>query len=419
MKSKLSLHSISLTDILYFIVWFAFFLPLLIGRISPLVNKAFTVLGLLGFLCMIIIQGRIITLDSRLWIFLSVLVWCLVITVIKSGSQTIKFIKDAVIPCFEGFLVFFWAMRSSSKKGIKSLYVLCIIFVTLDVFSLLLFPHGVINSALGSSVERAQWIFGSKNNASLYMITFVVLIAYYEKVTFDKWKWFPLAAFFACLSISMRGTDGFLFMGGSMTGLLALMIVVMLIECSVHVKKRWHKRLQLILLVLTVSVYFFLLLGGTSPVLQELVVNVLHKNMTYSGRTRIWQDTMQHIIASPFIGNGEKDFFSRVVLKGVATQTTYTYNAALKILLNYGIVGLSLIVALLLSVCRERSKGSMILFSGCIGILMIGLMNEVAFKFLFLFPLFMLASTEKRNFRQKAFHKKYLPYLNATEKRVS
>ena len=398
MKRQIRYAESLTNDMMYYLFWFCFFKPPFIYRLSNTMSRCLTLLGLFAFFALLVIKKRRFRFDTKTVFFCCIMLWCIFVTFVQTEQEVFPFLKDTLLPCIEVFLVFSGIMRSDGKRGLTCLYRSCVWFIIIDFLSLICFPHGIFRSSFGSSVERAQWVFGSKNNAALFLTIFVVLIAYYERKTLQKWRIFPASVLMSYFAIAMRGNDGLTFMGGSMTGLVALTVTVVLILFYVY-KKACTKNYQFLILLVAGFAYLFILSGGTSPFLQKLIVNILHKNITYSGRTRIWENTMQYIMSSPIMGNGEQEFLSDVNIQGVWVKTSYTYNAVLKILLNYGMVGLAMIVLFIVSTCTDTSLHSSILFSGLIGLLVIGLMNEIELKYLFLFPFFILSAAEEKHKR--------------------
>ena len=55
--------------------------------------------------------------------------------------------------------------------------------------------------------------------------------------------------------------------------------------------------------------------------------------------------------------------------------------------MNYGIIGLGLFIWMILKITRGNETGDRLLFSGFIGLLIIGLMNEIEMQWLMLFPI--------------------------------
>ncbi len=393
--------AITTNDILYFICWSTLFLPPIVNRVSHILGTAFTWLGFFSFAMLFLFKDKRVNRQANLILLVLIVAWGFFVTALLSPSQTVSFIKDVIFPLVEVYYLARWSFASKNKKGLKSLYAVCTCYIVLDFISILLFPHGIFRSAVGSSVERAQWIFGSKNNAALFLLLFIVFIAFYEYFIYKRWKRLWLLAAMSFLSIALRGNDGVSLMGGSSTGVIAIAATLLLIEYYVIMKNRELVTVNgnMVLLGIT-SLYLFVLLGGTLPFIQKIIINIFHKTITYSGRSRIWLTTLKYINKSPWFGHGEVDFFSTVYIDGRLSFTSYTYNAVLKILLNYGLIGMVLIVAYILSVSRSKRIDNEILFSGLIGLLIIGLMNEIPLKFMLILPVIMMC-TEIENSQDK------------------
>jgi O-antigen ligase len=144
------------------------------------------------------------------------------------------------------------------------------------------------------------------------------------------------------------------------------------------------------IMLFTAFVYFVVLIGATIPFIQKIIVNVFHKTVTYSGRMTIWQNTISHVLDNFWTGHGEVDFYSRVYIEHILSNTSYTYNAVLKILLNYGAIGLALLLLFIITIHGLNETKNRILFSGLVGLFFVGLMNELNIVWIIFFPVFIM-----------------------------
>ena len=81
----------------------------------------------------------------------------------------------------------------------------------------------------------------------------------------------------------------------------------------------------------------------------DFIVNVLHRNTTITGRTAIWERTMNYIKNKPLLGYGTADFDVRLLSMGIFhAHCTY-----LNILFEGGVIGLIFYFRILLSVIKR------------------------------------------------------------------
>ena len=85
---------------------------------------------------------------------------------------------------------------------------------------------------------------------------------------------------------------------------------------------------------------------------EDIIVNKLHRNLTFTGRTSIWDTTISYIVKNPFLGYGVEDFSTRLVTKGIF----HAHSTYLNILLEGGIIALIAYFFLLFSVWKAIKK---------------------------------------------------------------
>lgn len=380
--------------------WGIIFLPPVFLNFSSLLVHMINGLGFTLFFLLFVLNMKSVTIGRNIWLMLWFVVWCVGITLLKTPGKVVSLVYNSVLPILEIFFLFQYSIKSKKRSGLRALSNICKFYIIINFLSMLFFPHGMVQSSVGSSVVRAQWFYSSKNNVALYMIVFITVVIWYDysykKNKKKNWVYVLMAVF----SVVMCGEKGVGFLEGSSTGMLAVFVTLFLIYYY-----RFVIRLDLtgvskkFLMIGTGAAYFIVLSGGIIPVVQNFIVNILHKTVTYSGRSYIWQTTMSHILKSIWIGHGETDFYSSVYIENQLTYTTYTYNAVLKIVLNYGLIGLGLLLVFLAAMRNLNMYQDKLLFSGFLGLMVIGLMNELDIKWIVFFPILIccLANAEVKN----------------------
>lgn len=90
-----------------------------------------------------------------------------------------------------------------------------------------------------------------------------------------------------------------------------------------------------VIVVIPLLVFYWVVLLRTQRYLTGLVVNVLHREMTFTGRTILWDIAMPRIVDSPIMGYGLNPESQRLIFFGVSAA----HNQILDILYQTGIVG--------------------------------------------------------------------------------
>lgn len=394
-------------DLLYLMCWGIILFPPIVSHFSSLLANCVACFGFGLFLLLFITHNSSVIKWKEVWPLFLFVIWCMSITLIKSPNKIFSLIMNNVVPIIEIFFLTQWSIHSKKNRSLRALNTVCKFYIIINFLSMLIWPHGIFRSSVGSSVDRAQWVFGSKNNVALYMIIFLVIVAWYNYSYENNYKNFLIYVAMAFFSVVMCGENGIGFLAGSSTGIVAILVTLLLLYYRYFTNNtRLFSISNRALLIMSGIVYFIILAGGVLPVVQTFIVNVLHKTLTYSGRTSIWKTTIMHILESIWTGHGEVDFYSSVYIESKLTYTTYTYNAILKIILNYGVIGLGLLVLVIFTMRNLNMPQCKLLFSGFIGLLVVGLMNELDIKWIMLFPMIICCLTNLDNVNKQAPRRK-------------
>jgi len=302
----------------------------------------------------------------------------------------VEYITQIIVPVVELVLVIFMVTKGKGLQGLIPLYFVSCIYLLLNFLSMIIFRSGMFFSSIGSSVPRAQWLFGSKNNVSAYIVIFVCVVMTFsiqKRNRLFTWLLIEMGIF----SIFFSGELGLKFMGGSSTGIIAIFICVMCYALLVF----WEKMPQIFNITNTLIgigiVNVLLLTGSSIAFINNIVTNVFNKSMTFSGRTSIWATNISHIMKSPLIGFGTEEFQATVYIDGILTTTGYRYNLLLDLALSYGIGSIIILTFTFLCIPNSKKKEMQVLDLGLIGMFVLGTMNQIEISFVLLFPIIMAA----------------------------
>lgn len=125
---------------------------------------------------------------------------------------------------------------------------------------------------------------------------------------------------------------------------------------------------------------------------ESFIWNTFHKSVTFSGRTYIWDKSMEYFMNAPLIGYGNENVEVTIGKLGI----NHTHNFLLEILYRGGLIGLFLFLVsfYLIGKKAKQAKGhfSYFIFCGLLTIFLVSLTIEFAFYryiyvVLFLIPL--------------------------------
>ena len=214
-------------DIFFFIGWVLIFSPPILFHISGGVTSIIRTLNIVYSVLLLILfiqSGKRFQRFITVKCLIVMAVWELLIVVIQSYNQLEVFFSNMLLPPLEVFLLVscIWnGNKEEPKKMFCSLIFMSKLYILIDMFSIVLFPKGIISTSLGSSIERANWFLGSKNNQTNYLLLAALVLTLFAETKPEKRKAL-VYNILALLSAAFTDEFGVNFMGGSSTGILSI-----------------------------------------------------------------------------------------------------------------------------------------------------------------------------------------------------
>ena len=373
----------SLINLFLFIYWLLLFMPLAIEHYAPQAeNIAIVIRSPIFIIALSGVIGNIIKEHIKktyLFFLIILLLWELLCVLIHTPSAMLSYLSDT-FQIVEVVVILFYSIKLYGIKGLMPLYHVSVFYILISFAIMVLYPNGLFISNAASSVERAQWLFGSKNNIGIYIVTFtiiIIIIRTSRSTLSNMFTYFMVLLSFICVSFAGENSVGF--MTGSSTGI---------IMCALLIITAWfsNKRLlcsgkrmiissnRIIIIILVANV---ILLGGLSiSYFNDFVVNVFNKSDSFSGRIYVWKSALNYISVSPITGHG----ITRIVFYG--SSLTSTYNVFLGLMKSYGIPSAILTIEAIHRLKSSPGRNVQIALIGLLICLMNGLMSQVHFKFI-------------------------------------
>lgn len=386
LKIKFNRRSVSLC-----LFWLLYFMPLAIMRIIPN-GQLMCIFVRMPIIC-IIIGNYIRKSDgilriSKYWIYvILMLIWNVFTVALGTPGQTVTYVLSTYT-IIEMLIVIAYSINTDGFNGLKPLYVVSVFYIWISFAVMVLFPHGLYMSSQGSSIVRAQWLFGSKNNTPIFMIIFsmvIMAITLHEANTRTRIKntIMNVSVLLACFESTSASETKVIFMKGSSTGIIVSMAMIALL-LYVNVPK-WLVKNKLEIfniknVMIAIAATNIVVLGGANiSFIKNFIENYMHKNMTFSGRVYVWDNCIPYIMKSPIVGHG---YVSKVFWTNGATST---YNIFLGILEYYGIPSLILLILAALTLKTSKKMSEQIMLMGILLVAINGLMSQIDAKYLLFF----------------------------------
>lgn len=357
---------------LYLFIIFSLIVPdIIINHLSQyiVIDAFFTVNALIIFLLLLLLTLFNNKIDFFLIIVFFFFIWRTLSSVLLHGgmhelSRTLRILS----------LVLFvsTAPKKDLKLILKIISYLMSFYVVLNFITMLVFPNGLYSDNM-----RGAWILGIGNQFGFFMVPTIIMNAIVSWIKVKKISYFTI--FIAIISFFSA------FLADSMTGVTIITILTVMLLLLKYDKYNITTLNFNKLMIIYLLVWLFLILFNNFEFFEYLFVEVLNRNMTLSGRTSIWNITVEEIKNSLFVGHGINTEIS--LLNGT---NFVAHNLILQVLLDSGIIGFGLFLILFLISGRKLNKNSgnklaLILSIGIFSILVGGLTESYRLTFLILF----------------------------------
>lgn len=277
-----------------------------------------------------------------------------------------------VLACFGNIVYMGNEIYKNQYSVIKSGKDILSVLLFVNLFLVLLFPNGIATGL--DYLSTPYHFFGTKNQSTPLFILASVLFFMHEEYSHNYIE-SVAEQLLVILNVILYGSG---------TGILC---VVMNVVLNVYQKRRKYanqiksskqlKRLIVFAVLLTIGVVFL----NAQNLFSFLIVDILGKDITLSGRTAIWDNAISAIKKHPFLGHGYGFKVDR---------NFYSHNLLLELLVTGGIIGLILYVVFV-----EKSVMHSIKQRTCfMGIMLCGTISMIACNiseaFIYSFPQLLL-----------------------------
>lgn len=324
---------------------------------------------------------KLTTMEIALIVFA---IWGFIVTLVHASERLFQYSGSVFFKIIAMIFLVNNMTNGKEEKTISGIAHYFTALIWINAVLMILFPHGLFMSSVGAVVKRANWIFGSKNNVTLYAIV-VLCVLYLDNLSSKRMFNYITVAIFA-VEIACMGSNGVEVFGGSTTALFVLFIFgfvlfardmafFQLLERKVTLRCIALFSICLCLLVWHISLNRS---GWINTILSD-VLNVFGKDTTFSERDIVWNNLLQFITRHPFVGHGFCQFWFPM---GIHARSSSMYSFWGSIVFYYGIIGLSILLIAFFLCERDgrdnRNEKQILVFKlGMMLVMMFGLVNEI------------------------------------------
>lgn len=256
----------------------------------------------------------------------------LVSTILNHGSKMTWY--DAWLPCWAAVALVGAFLRERPKELLVAIWLVTFTLSFLDLVSMVLHPGGIFTSSV--------YFFGNRNAA--FQVFFPAMLSSFMLGNEGLKVFYPLCA------LSTLVGCGQLYLGGSVTSSIAMAFCLICFLLSFIRRIRGFLNLYAMIGV-SVSGFLLVVIARIQDFLGGVVTGVLHKSITLSGRTGIWDKVFQMSDWSHALWGWGLSGHENLVVDGI--HFYFAHNVFLEFWLDGGLVGLALFLFTILVAARK------------------------------------------------------------------
>lgn len=336
MKNNRTINMKRLLLVLFYIILLIPFFE--IPYFTEYLNKFNTLNDLLlifsfSFIVLLTIKKKSI---SKINVYIILLMIVLLFSSIINGTGLLFCIKD-IMRILGLCLITEYGIKYDKNSFFKAMTITLSLLVYINLFSILRHPSGLYMNKTGY-IEN--WFLGYKNTHILYILP---ALMYNFIDTYNKNNKLSFYNYFF-LTIAIIST---LFVNNG-TGIIGLFIVVIFII--------FHKSIDRFKLVNIINgiyaylaMFFAIVIFRLQNAFKFLIVDILHKDLTFTGRVYVWDKAIKMIKNKPLLGYGNVSFeYSKIVYS--------THNTILGVMHKTGLIGLFMYFIIIFTSAKELLK---------------------------------------------------------------
>ncbi len=281
----------------------------------------------------IVINRKINAID----IFALLFYFFLLITTITNSGSYVDYLKDLL-----SFLSLYFVMRygfeKNPKQYINKMYIYLMILTIINTITAIAYYP---NSMFVDNHNPIFFLGGDNTSVRLYIIAilFEVLNAYILRGK----KKIPFLSLINLLIFSFVRD-----LGGGKVCFLIMLLATLYYKSNIKIPKKIIRDIVIVNLI----IFLLLVIFNKIDLFRYIIINFLHRDLSLTDRTIIWNITIEQIKNSPIIGHGMIDgmqFQSLLpYIIGVNAHNTY-----LMILFSGGIILFSIFTIIIIKTLRK------------------------------------------------------------------
>lgn len=261
------------------------------------------------------------------------------------------FNQGVLINCFTGYLcpivvigLLFESMVNDPKDIIQGSMRMAEVLTYTNLLTIILFPDGMYSTYRKSAVwySNQNWILGNRNDF-IPLFVYFALIAFLYRCHGGK-RWRELGVYVACLASVIIVNSS-----TSIVGFISLLVLFLIIKSE-------KIRINTYLLVfVNITLFLAIVVFRLQNVFSFLIEDILGKNLTFTGRTILWDKLIPILKNNWLLGLGIREVGGLQEVVGIKFAG-HAHNLILNLLYRGGVIYLGLYLAAMFLIYRQLHK---------------------------------------------------------------
>lgn len=307
-----------LKTIFYYLALFSFLKPPAIDYIFPSLKIIINVIKIITcfMLFLLVIKKGYSKIINYIILFSAILLF----STIFNGNDYNECIK--LILTFIGLsLLIDYGFRNDTKLFLNIFELLLYVFIIVNFLTILIYKNGMYLNEL--TLTGSNWFLGFKNNHINYIMPAILISLIntnyqYKKITIRN------------IILLTLGTLT-IFLVNSSTAKLGVLIVILLLTGIKMIEKL--KKFNIFNYTMTyILVFIGIVIVRIQNIFSFIIVDILKKDITLTGRVHIWDSVIENIKYKPLLGYGKAYEYTAIV--------SSAHNQFLDIAYRTGVLGL-------------------------------------------------------------------------------
>lgn len=334
--------------IMYIFILISFFKPDYFAGVGSKFNILYSGLNILSMILIFCIYLREIINNKKIpKIIIGIFTYCMIciVSTFINSYSNLGNVVFQMIKLFALCLIYDYGIRNDLKNILKSTNIIFSILVIINLITMILYPHGMWISPVTGYWEN--WFLGYDNNHITIFLPTLIFMYIYDRV-YKKRLTFKFFIILFLINLSI-------IISWSATSVVAIFLVDIYILFEKILSKIFVKSKKIIVgyLVLFISIIIL----KVQNIFSFLIVDILKKDLTFSGRIYIWEYIKKFIVSKPLLGYGIQDSYTRYNMTAL-WKSYHAHNFVLEILYRGGILLLFNVIYIIRLVIKQINKSA-------------------------------------------------------------